>query len=174
MYKNFNNYEVLADGRIWSKYSNKFLKPKTTRDGYQQVSLYDNNGKQHVERLHKVIYFAVNGLWEYPENMELHHLDENKCNNQIGNLLLCTRKENLNFGTRNARASKAMKGKFINRQDQSKRVGAFKDGVLQMVFPSTGDAHRKGYDKGAICNCCRGKLPHYKGYEWQYLDGEAN
>lgn len=166
MFRDYQNYEVCEDGRIWSKMRNKWLKPNTVRGGYQQVCLYDNNGKQHFERLHKVIYCAVNGLWNLPEGYELNHLDEDKCNNHIDNLQLCTRKENVNYGTRTFRASKAN----TNHPKMSKRVGAFKNDELQMVFPSTAEAGRQGYNHGAVAACCRGKRKTHKGFEWRYLD----
>lgn len=171
MYKNFNNYEIFEDGKIWSKVSKKFLKPIKQKNGYLYVSLYDDNGKLHVERLHKVIYFAVNGLWEYPERMQINHLDEDKMNNQIGNLLLCSPKENVNWGTGNERRSKAMKG---NTNRPQKRVGAYKNGELVMVFPSTNEAGRQGYDQGNVAACCRGERKTHKGYIWKYLEGEEN
>ena len=161
MYKNFSNYEILEDGRIWSKVRKKFLKPYLTKpNGYQMVCLYDNNGKKHFETLHKVVFCAVNGVWEFPEGYELDLIDENKMNNHISNLRLCTHQENCNFGTRNERVAKVL----------SKRVGAFKNNELVMCFPSTMEAQRNGFKQSNICNCCNGKLPHYKGYEWRYLD----
>lgn len=174
MYRDYNKYDVLLDGRIWSKKQKKFLKTQTVSGGYQMVGLYDNEGKQHFEMLHKVIYFAVNGLWEYPENMELHHLDENKRNNHISNLLLCTHQDNCNYGTRNSRAAKAISKALTNHPDKSKRVGAFKDDVLVMAFPSTMEAHRNGFYQGNVSACCRGKLKRYKGFSWKYLEGEEN
>ena len=166
MFRDFSNYEILADGRIWSKVRKKFLKPTTIRDGYQRVGLTDNNGKLHFETLHKVIYFAVNGLWEYPEGMQLNHIDEVKTNNHISNLELVTPRENMNHGTRNTRVAKAL----TNHPDKSKRVGAFKNGELVMVFPSTQEAQRNGYNRGNICSCCNGKLKTHKGFTWKYLD----
>lgn len=171
MFKNFSNYEIFEDGRIWSKKSKKFLKPHTRPDGYQQVGLTDNNGKRHVERLHKVVYFAVNGLWEYPEGMQINHKNESKASNQIANLELVSAKQNINHGTRTERAAKAL----TNHLEMSKRVGAFKDGVLQMVFPSTMEAERLGFKHSAVSKCCNGKFNRegnnfYKGFEWKFLD----
>lgn len=169
MYKDFSNYEVYEDGHIWSKKRKKFLKPSTTRDGYQTVNLYDNEGKLHFERLHKVIYFAVNGLWEYPNGMQINHKDEEKTNNHISNLELVTPKQNINWGTRNARASKTN----TNHPDKSKRVGAYdKNGELVMVFPSTAEAGRQGFNQGNVAACCRGKLKHHNGFSWRYLDDD--
>lgn len=170
MFRDFTNYEIFEDGRIWSKKKKKFLKSYTTRDGYQMVGLVDNEGKRHTERLHRVVFCAVNGLWEFPEGMQINHLDENKTNNHITNLELVTPKENCNFGTRNTRIAETM----TNSPKISKRVGAFKDGELQMVFPSTNEAGRQGFNQGNVCRCCRGEQKTYKGFTWRYLEGEEN
>ena len=168
MFRDYTNYDVLPSGRIWSKSHKKFLKPYTMKNGYQMVSLFDNEGKQHKQYVHRVCWIAVNGR-EVPEGMELDHIDSNKKNNHISNLRLCTHQENCNFGTRNARIANALKGK-INHSP--KRVGAFKNGELQMVFESINEAHRQGYDQSNVWACCNGKRKTHKGYEWKYLDEE--
>ena len=173
MYKNFSNYEIFADGRIWSKVRKKWLKPQKNeqRGGYQQVGLTDNNGKRHMEYVHRVCWMAVNGVWEIPDGMELNHLDEDKTNNHISNLQLCTHKENVNHGTRNERSAKAL----TNHPDKSKRVGAFKNNELMMVFDSTREAQRNGFKQSAVSACCRNCFNRegnnkYKGFIWKYLD----
>lgn len=160
MFRDYNKYDVLPSGKIWSKVSNKFLKPTTLPNGYQKVCLVDNEGKHHQELVHRVCWMAVNGLWNLPDGYELDHIDENKKNNHISNLRLCTHKENCNFGTRNERVAKAL----------GKRVGAFKNGVLQMVFASTQEAQRAGYNSWHVSDCCRGERKTHKGFEWRYLD----
>ena len=47
-FKNFTKYEIYEDGRIWSYSHNKWLKPATRKDGYQTVSLVDNDGKNKM------------------------------------------------------------------------------------------------------------------------------
>ena len=169
MFRDYSNYDVLPDGRIWSKKRNKFLKPVKNRDGYQLVFLYDNEGKRHNESVHKITFFAVNGLWEYPEGMQLNHIDENKENNHISNLELVTRKQNINWGTRNKRIAKAL----TNHPKKSKRCAAYKDGELVMVFQSTQEAQRNGFCSGEVSACCRGKIKTHKGLIWKYLDEES-
>lgn len=185
MFRDFQNYDVLEDGRIWSKVSKKFLKPQTVRGGYQIVCLVDNQGKRHQQYVHRVTWIAINGR-EIPEGYELNHLDENKCNNHISNLQLCTHKENVNYGTRTERAAKAMKGKINERATKTlngkinhpqKRVGAFKNNELIMCFPSIREAGRNGFNKGNIWACCNCKFNRegnnvYKGYIWKYLDDD--
>lgn len=171
MFRNYNKYEICEDGRIWSKVSKKWLKPQTRLDGYQQVNLYDNEGKRHTERLHKVIFCAVNGLWNLPEKMELNHLDEDKTNCAIWNISCCSHQDNCNHGTRNERSAKAR----INHPDRSKRCAAYKNGELQMVFPSTQEAERQGFKHSAVAACCKNCFNRegnnvYKGYVWKYLD----
>lgn len=170
MFRDYQNYEIYEDGRIWSKVNKKFLKPATKPNGYQQVGLYDNNGKRHSQLVHRVCWEAVNGR-KVPEGYELNHIDEDKTNNHISNLQLCTRKENCNFGTRNERIAKAQ----TNHPEMSKRVGAYKNDELVMVFESINEARRQGYSQGNICSCCNCKFNRegnnvYKGYVWKYLD----
>lgn len=170
MYKNFSNYEIFADGRIWSKVRKKWKKPSKKSDGYMKICLKDDDGKQHTPNVHTVIFLAVNGLHKLPKGYEINHIDEDKTNNAIWNLELVTRKENINWGTGNERRSKALKGK-IPAANPPKRVGAYdKNGELVMVFPSTAEAGRQGYNQGSVCACCNGKRKTHKGYEWRYLD----
>ena len=49
-FREYNNYEVFEDGRIWSYKYKKFLKPKTLPSGYQQVKLYDNEGNAKIRK----------------------------------------------------------------------------------------------------------------------------
>ena len=158
------------------------MKPIKQKNGYQNVNLYDDEGKPHTERLHKVVYCAVNGLWNIPEGYELHHLDENKMNNKISNILLCSHQENCNHGTRNERIakalSKALKGK-IPAANPPKKVAAYNEaGELMMVFESTMEAGRNGYNHGNVSACCRNCFNRvgnnkYKGFIWKYLDEES-
>lgn len=160
MFKDFNKYEVYSDGRIWSYSHKKFLKPVTLPNGYQVVNLYDNEGNKKRYYLHRVVYEAVTSE-PIPEGMQCNHIDERKDNNMISNLELMTPKQNSNWGTRNERLSK--------------QVGAFKDGELVLVFPSTNEAGRLGFDRSVVSKCCRNCYLRegnnvYKGYTWQYLN----
>lgn len=158
MYKDFTKYEVYENGQIWSYSHKKFLKPQTDTKGYQQVALSDNEGKIKRYYLHRIVYEAVTGE-PIPEGMQINHINEVKTDNRFENLNLMSPKENTNFGTGIERRAKA----------QSKQVGAFQNGELIMVFPSTREAERNGFDHRTVSRCCNGKLPHYKGYEWRFL-----
>ncbi len=180
--KNYLNYEIFPnEGKIFSYKSNRWIGAKNKKDDYWYCALYDDDGTVWNTKVHRVVWTAVNG--EIPKGYEVNHIDENKSNNSISNLNLLTHQENINWGSHNERVSKARKGKkqpniskaLTNRKDQSKSVGAFKDGTLMMVFPSTKEAQRQGYNSGHISACCRNCYNRqgnntYKGFQWQYLN----
>lgn len=162
-FRDYNNYEIYSDGRIWSNSRNKWMKPQTTKDGYLQVNLVDNNGKMKRYTVHKIVYEAVSGK-PIPEGYEINHIDERKDNNAISNLELVTHKQNMNFGTCGKRIAKA----------NSKKVGAYKNGELVMVFQSAKEANKKGFEPSAVSACCRNCYSRdgnnfYKGFQWAYI-----
>lgn len=157
-FRNYDNYEVYEDGRIWSYRKNKFLKHHTLPSGYQQVLLYDNEGNKKYYLVHRVVFEAVSGT-PIPECMQVNHIDERKDNNARSNLNLMSPKDNTNWGSGIERCHKS----------QSKQVGAFKNGELVMTFKSTQEAGRNGFKPSAVSKCCRGKLKTHKGYSWIYL-----
>ena len=165
----FSNYWIFPTlGMVWSLFSNRWIGSPDKKSGYWYVTLIDDNGKQHTFLLHRLIWEAVNG--EIPEGMEINHTTEDKNMNGIQHLSLCTHKENMNFGTGIQRMTEKRKGVFVNRTDQSKQVAAYQNDTLIMVFPSTMEAQRQGFDRSAIFKCCNGKIPHYKNYHWKYLN----
>lgn len=164
-FRDYNKYDVYPDGRIWSYSRKKFLKPSTTKDGYQVVCLYDNEGNAKWYLLHRVVWEAVNGE-PIPQGYEINHISEVKTENFVENLQLMTHKQNINYGTGIERCHKAN----TNNPKRSKQVGAFKDGNLVITFPSTMEAGRQGFNQGNVSSCCRGKLKKYKGYTWKYLN----
>ena len=162
--ENFSNYEIYPnEGKIWSYKSNRFIGSKS-RD-YWHCALTSDDGNIWGTKVHRVIWTAVYG--SIPDGFEINHLDENKDNNRISNLELTTHKENCNYGTRTERSANG----HINGK-KSKPVGAYKDGVLKMIFPSLQEAQRNNFIASKISACCRGKIHSHKGYSWQYINNE--
>ena len=159
-FRNYDNYEVFEDGKIWSYRKNKYLKPQTSNRGYQLVNLYDNDGNSKTYLLHRVIYETFSGE-PIPYGMQINHRNEIKTDNRFfENLELVSPKENSNYGSRNERISKTL----------SKQVGAFnKNGELVMTFQSTQEASRQGFSQSHIVHCCNGERKTHKGYEWRYI-----
>ena len=168
MFRDYTNYDVYDDGRIWSYKSKKFLKPILDKDGYQVVHLYDNEGKQKWYKVHKVVWESVTGE-PIPKGLQINHRNEIKTSNMISNLELVSPKQNCNWATRNTRIAKAK----INGKT-SKQVGAYRNGELIFTFPSAMEAGRQGFNQGNVSACCRNcymRLGNnvYKGFEWRYL-----
>lgn len=163
MYRNFTKYEVYEDGKIWSYSHKKWLKPATEKNGYKQVTLYDNEGKRKTYYLHRVVYEAVSGE-PIPDDLEVNHRNEDKTDCSFENLNLLTHKDNINCATGIERSAKSR----INGV-RSKVVGAYKDGDLVMKFSSIQEARRQGFSQSNICSCCNGKRKTHKGFQWRYL-----
>ena len=173
-------YKVSNLGKILSlNYKNTgkpgLMTPFDNGCGYLQVELW-KNGEHKECYVHRLVAFT---FLENPENKpEVNHKDEDKTNNFVflnedgsvdkekSNLEWSNPKENSNHGTRNERVSKAMtNGKL------SKRVLQLSlSGDLIREWPSAAECGRNGFDSGAVCKCCNGKLPHYKGFLWMYYD----
>lgn len=164
-------YQASSEGRIrsvdrevrhWqggvSVIKGKVIKPTMSRKGYLRVQLH-KEGKMKCFRVHRLVWMAFNG--EIPDGYEVNHIDEDKTNNRLINLNIMTHKQNVNFGTRNQRAAKAL----------SKPVVAFdKTGNVVLEFTSIIEGQRNGYDSGSLCNCCKGKLKHHRGLRWKYKE----
>ena len=167
-FRNYNNYEVYEDGRIWSYKRNKWLKPTTNNCGYQKVALTDNEGNKKYYLLHRVIFESVTGE-PIPQGYDINHRSEVKTENFFANLQLLSHKENINYGTRNIRSAKAISKANKNNIKLSKAVGAFKDGKIVMVFQSTMEAQRQGFYSSKVSECCNGKRKTHKGFQWKYI-----
>jgi hypothetical protein len=94
-----------------------------------------------------------------PDNKtQVNHKDENKLNNNVNNLEWLTKKENLNYGTRNIRSAKS----------RSKAVYCIE---LNKEFESMSIAAQElGVPIGGISKCCNGKAKTAGGYHWRYVN----
>lgn len=97
-------YKASNFGRIKNN-RNKILSPRDNGKGYLRVYLTkDGVSKEHY--IHRLVWEAFNG--KIPDNLVINHLSEIKSDNSLDNLEVITQKENLNYGTRNERAAKAI------------------------------------------------------------------
>lgn len=193
VYKDIEGYEGLYQvsnlGNVkslnYSKTKKENVLKPGIRNGYLKVDLCKNK----TRKTYSVHRLVAQAFIENPNNLPMiNHKDECKTNNVVSNLEWCTQKYNSNYGTRNERLgkaiskantnnpkhSKAVAKSLTNNQKISKAVGAFKYGELVFTFPSTQEAHRQGYNSGAVVACCRNCFNRpgnnvYKGYEWRYL-----
>jgi hypothetical protein len=78
-------YEASTMGRV--RKGDKIIKGRTFSVGYQNLIL---NGRQ--EYLHRLI--AKTFISDIPKGWHVNHLDNNKLNNELSNLEICTPKDN--------------------------------------------------------------------------------
>jgi hypothetical protein len=89
-------YAVTKCGKVYSYYSNKFLKIKTKRGPYYIVNITVKPGPGKIQRVHDVHKLV---LWTFkgvrPDGKEAAHLDSNPENNNIDNLDWVSHMENI-------------------------------------------------------------------------------
>lgn len=159
------HYDVTKDGKVFSKFTNKFLKFREDKDGYYDVSLvYNSKGARMPFRVHRLV--ALKYI-KNPDNLPvINHKDLDKKNNNIDNLEWCTISKNTQHGYDSGTYSHIKKVKASQP-----------DGIIH-VFPSTSEASRYyGYAnpttlqavlEGRNCNpMVRGRC---KGIKFEYTD----
>ena len=98
-------YAVTSCGKVWSYKSKKFLTPVKNKAGYSIVCLH-KDGEQKNYYIHRLVAEAY---LPNPEGLpQVNHKDENKENNALPNLEWCDGSYNINYGSRNERAGKAI------------------------------------------------------------------
>ena len=107
-------YKISSYGRVKSlgndkNRKEKILSSKSNREGYVRVYLF-KDGKGKMYRVHRLVAEA---FIPHPNNYPIiNHKDEDKSNNIVSNLEWCTQEYNINYGTRNKKASEKMKDKL--------------------------------------------------------------
>ena len=179
-------YQVSNIGNVKSLVNNKGVaREKVLKPTIVSVYLHVNLYKNKTRKTYNVHRLVAKAFLPNPQNYPcVNHRDENGENNNVENLEWCSYKYNTNYGSRNERAgkantnnqnrSKAISKALTNNTKISKAVVAFKKDELVMVFPSTNEAGRQGFDQSNVAACCRNCYMRegnnvYKGYEWRYL-----
>lgn len=195
----FPDYSVDTEGNVWSLNYNRTGKKKAlsggkSNCGYMKVTLRFNCIEKSFF-IHRLVAMA---FIPNPNNLpEVNHKDEDKTNNNIGNLEWCTRSYNLTYGTRIERflgkmkgencpfkgihlseehkkkISESKKGKKLTEEHKkklSKPVNQYTmDGTLLATYPSIIEAERvTGVCNGHIGKCCKGIYKQSGGFIWKY------
>lgn len=122
--------------------------------GYLMVGL-SKNSKLTTRRVHRLVAEAfIPNLDNLPE---VNHLDENKNNNTVSNLEWCTRKYNVNYGTRTDKTQKPV-------------IQISKSGEIIAIYESLTSIKEilKVNNISNISEVCKGKRKSAYGYKWKF------
>ena len=177
-------YKVSNLGRILSlNYRNtgkaKLRKPGTNTNGYLQVGLWKNK-KEKTCKVHRLV---AETFLPNPENLpEVNHKDEDKTNNFVflnedgsinkekSNLEWKTHRDNINHGTRNERAGKAISKANTNGKCSKRVLQLSLSGELIREWESTHECGRNGFIQQKVAACCNGKQKTHKGFRFMFAD----
>ena len=174
--KDFPDYLIYEDGRVWSNKTNKFLKHAHTLKGYASVELFNTNGSKRL-LIHRLVAEAY---IPNPDGLpQINHKDENPRNNHVSNLEWCTAKYNMNYGEgARTRHSKIDYSNPIYRENAIKNgkkvsipVLMFKGDKLIKTFESAKDASKKtGIAHSNILRAAHGERATAGGYVWKKME----
>ena len=88
----YENYYTSKEGEIYSRKRNKILKLQKHPAGYLIFNICSKS-KRKSYYVHRYVYECFYG--NIPKGKEVDHIDNNKTNNNIKNLQLLTKKENM-------------------------------------------------------------------------------
>ena len=150
-------YAITSCGKVWSYYRNRFMKPETTKNGYNRVILLDSNGNRKHYLIHRLVAEAY---LPNPYNLPcVNHKDEVRTNNYLNNLEWCDYSYNNQYGDRIKKVS----------DKTSKKVKQMTmDGIVIKVWDSAAEASREL----GICQVYRaanGARKSAGGYKWEYV-----
>lgn len=91
MTKQFGNYLVYQDGKVYSLNRNKFLKPAYDERGYLRIGL-SNNGVSKTYKLHRLV--AEMFIPKINGKNQVNHINGIKNDNRVENLEWCNNAEN--------------------------------------------------------------------------------
>jgi hypothetical protein len=152
-----------TNGKTITIYNEKIIKPSKTKDGYLFVGIY-KNGNRKLCRVSRLVAEAFIPNDDIKSKTQVNHIKEfEKTNNHVSNLEWTTPKDNINYGTHNARQAKA-KSKLVYQYSL--------EGELVKEWPSATKCESDGFQHSAISLCCNNmylkRKNIYKGYIWRY------
>lgn len=180
--KGFEKYYSISNyGHIYSKRMNKIMRQKKIKKGYMVIRLKVNN-KLYKYFVHVLV---ANTFLGDTSGKQVHHIDHNRSNNNVDNLMIVTREEHTKIHRGNVFVTKKciVCGKEYKTyrikpkntcssecwKEKQKIIQYSKDGKFIRIWDNMQEiCDTLDIDKSNICTVCKHKMPSYKGYIWRY------
>lgn len=153
----FPDYSISEYGRVWSRVSNKELRPGLSSTGYLTVALRTESNKPVSMTVHSLLAEAFIGS---TVGLQVNHIDGNKLNNALDNLEIVTHQENLAHARRSphmvspGRPKRAVR--IVETGDEFDSITMCADYI--------------GGSKANITACLKGRLKTHKGYTFEFIE----
>jgi hypothetical protein len=152
--KEFENYLITVDGKVFSLKTMSFLKLRKNREnGYYRTELYDgklNNNKKRKNL--SIARLVADAYLPNPENKPtVNHIDGNKENNMLCNLEWATYSENMQHAMDNKLhivTNKMRENSRSNKEKLKKIILDFNTGVFYIGAEDAANAY--GYTVGTM------------------------
>lgn len=152
---NFENYAITEDGAVFSYKRKIWLKPRTDKDGYLRVNLYDGKGKLTTYHIHRLV---AETYIPNPNNLPLiDHIDRDRQNNSISNLRWVSHSQNLRNTSRTRCVINLDTGEIFDS------IAAAAE-TVQERFKNLGSA------RSGVRACCNKRTTASGGYRWAYYE----
>ena len=142
-------YRISSHGRVWSNKRKKYLALWVDNCGYALVHLYVA-GKGYNRLVHRLVMEAFSE--DFTEDLEVNHRDENKLNNRLSNLEMCTRQYNVEYSV------------------AKRYIVTTPDGEEIEVFNLHKFCREFGLDSPNMRGIITGKREQHKGYKARYKE----
>lgn len=151
-YEQFSRYTITQDGEVYGLKGNR-MKTFIDKDGYEVVSLQDDNQKKYLVKVHRLVATRFIPTGDY--SLTVNHKDGNKLNNTVNNLEWMTDSDNLRHSW-----------KSLGRKHFQKRIMNSKGEIFSSAKEA---AEEYGIGIASISNCATGKTKTSLGMKWRYI-----
>lgn len=170
--KGYNGkYQVSNQGRVWSFYRNRVLKPKIDKDGYESYCLTLPKGKRKYERGHRLVALM---FCEKPEGYNIvNHKNMIKNDNRAENLEWSTVALNTKHAYHNSEEirRKTMEASRLGADKTRITLKVTRHGELIGVFAGQEECAKVlGIDRKTIYNAMNSGMKNRKGYEFEVVE----
>lgn len=153
-------YYVSTFGRVYSTFTNTFLKQQVTENGYLVVGLMTADSGRIYRKVHRLVLETFMPIPEY-EIMQVNHKDCNKFNNNIWNLEWNTPKENI---------AHAIENNLVNSVGECNPMAKLSENDVIKIY----NMLINGFDDNSIVNTIPNCNKHMirliaNGKTWSYL-----